>query len=128
MEGKRRAHPKLSSRYNPAVAEELRRVPAITEEYADFIESHRVMPYRAQTVAFKLLRYYMEFCLGLAKCLIPKCMGAGPEAAEMFNAFLADFGRHECEIETYYDQYMMGFGYNAYLFSNTKTIVPLVDY
>ncbi len=128
MEGKRRASPKLSSRYNPAVAEEIRQVPKITEEYAEFIEKHRVMPYRAQTVMFKLLRYYMDFCRGLAKCLIPKCLGAGPEAAELFQEFLAEIGPRECEIQTCFDQYMAAFGYNAYLFSNTTTIVPLVDY
>jgi hypothetical protein len=128
MEGERRAHPKLSSRYNPAVAEEIRRVPAIVAEYKEFLESHRANPYRAQTVMFKLLRYYMDFCVELAKCLIPKCLGAGPEAAELFEAFLAEIGPRECEIQTCFDQYMAAFGYNAYLFSNTQTIVPLVDY
>ena len=83
---------------------------------------------RAQTVMFKLLHYYMDFCRGLAKCLIPKCLGAGPEAAELFEAFLAEIGPRECEIQTCFDQYMAAFGYNAYLFSNTQTIVPLVDY
>ena len=127
LEGKRRAHPKLSSRYNPAVAEELREVPGIVAEYKDFIEAHRVMPYRAQTVMFKLLRYHMDFCTGLAKCLIPKCLGAGPEAAELFQKFLAEIGTREREIEACFDQYMMAFGYNAYLFSNTTPIVPLVE-
>jgi hypothetical protein len=103
-------------------------VPGITEEYAEFIEKHRVMSYRAQTVMFKLLHYYMDFCRGLAKCLDPKCLGAGPEAAELFQKFLAEIGPRECEIQTCFDQYMAAFGYNAYLFSNTQTIVPLVDY
>jgi hypothetical protein len=43
-------------------------------------------------------------------------------------AFLAEIGPRECEIQTCFDQYMAAFGYNAYLFSNTQTIVPLVDY
>ena len=111
----------------PAVAEELREVPGIVAEYKDFIEAHRVMPYRAQTVMFKLLRYHMDFCTGLAKCLIPKCLGAGPEAAELFQKFFAEIGTREREIEACFDQYMMAFGYNAYLFSNTTPIVPLVE-
>ena len=127
LEGKRRAHPKLSSRYNPAVAEELREMPKIAEEYKQFLEAHRTNPYRAQTVAYKLLRYYMDYCVGFAKCVIPKCLGAGPEAADLFHKFLAEIGPRECEIETYFDQYMMGFGFECMLFSNTKTIVPLVE-
>jgi len=127
MEGKRRAHPKLSSRYNPAVAKELREMPKIAAEYKDFLEAHRVMPYRAQTVLFKLLRYHVELCVGLAKCLVPKCLGAGPEAAALFQTFLAEIGPREREIEACFDQYMMAFGYNAYLFSNTAPIVPLVE-
>ncbi len=127
LEGKRRAHPKLSSRYNPAIAEEVRRVPGIAAEYEEFISSHRQMPYRAQTVMFKLLYYYMDFCVKFSKCLVPKCLGAGPEAAELFQKMLAEIGPRECEIQTCFDQYMMGFGYNAYLFSNTKTVVPLVE-
>jgi hypothetical protein len=127
MEGKRRAHPKLSSRYNPAIAPELRQMPVIAEKYKAFIEAHRAMPMRAQTVAFKLLRYYMDYCVGLAKCLVPKCVGAGEEAAAMFREFLAEIGPRECEIEHYFDQYMMAFGFDCMLFSNTKTVVPLVE-
>jgi len=35
-------------------------------------------------------------------------MGAGVQAREEFQKFLLEFGRHEVEIETYFDQYMMG--------------------
>ena len=94
--------------YNPAVAEKLRRVPTIAEEAKDFLEAHKNMPKRVQTVAYRLLRYYMEYCLGLSKCLTLKCFGAGEQAREEFNKFLSEFGRHEAEIERYYDQYMMG--------------------
>ena len=70
---------------------------------------------------YKLLRLYMEYCTGLAKCLIAKCFGAGAEAREMFMDFLADFGRHEAEIETYYDQYMIGYGLASKVFNKKET-------
>jgi len=94
--------------YNPAMYEKLGRIPAIVEEAKPFLEAHKNMPKRAQTVAYKLLRYYMEYCVGLARCLSIKCMGAGVQAREEFQKFLLEFGRHEVEIETYFDQYMMG--------------------
>ena len=76
------------------------------------------MPYRAQTVAYKLLRYYMEYCTGLAKCFSLKCLGAGVEAKEEFEKFLAEFGKHEVEIERYFDQYMMGYIFSLRYFTS----------
>ena len=127
LEGYRSADMKIGKLYNPAVAEELRRVPSIVEEARDFLETHKNMPMRAQTVAYKLMRLYMEYVLGLSKCLIPKCYGAGAEAKEMFEAFLLDFGRHEVAIETYFDQHMMGYGYNAKVFGRMESAVPTVE-
>ena len=125
--GKRSADPKVHKRYNPAVAAELRGMEYIAEEYAAFLQAHRVMPMRAQTVAFKLMRYYMEYCTGLAKCLIPKCYGAGKEAKEMYLEFLKSFGRHEVEIETYFDQWMMSYAFDCKLFAQAEASVPTVE-
>ena len=121
INGLRSADLSISKRYNPAVAEELRQMPAIAEEAKEFLEAHKNMPMRAQTVAYKLMRLYMEYCTGLAKCLTAKCFGAGKEAKEMFEAFLADFGRHEVDIETYYDQYMIGYGLASKVFNKKET-------
>ena len=99
----------------------------VAEGAKEFLEAHRVMPYRAQTVMYKLLRYYMEYCQGLAKCLIPKCYGAGKEAAEMWEKFVADFGRHECEIETCYDQWMMYYAFEHKVFASQEMTVPTVE-
>ena len=126
LAGNRSANLNVHKHYNPAVADELRRMPRIAEEYKDFLEAHRNMPYRAQTVAYKLLRYYVEYCVGLSKCLIPKCYGAGDEAAEMFKAFLSDIGRYEAEIETYFDQHMMSYGMTSKIFGKKEIIVPTV--
>ena len=95
-------------------------MPVIAEEAKEFLEAHKNMPMRAQTVAYKLMRLYMEYCVGLSKCLIPKCYGAGKEAKEAFEAFLADFGRHEVEIETYYDQYLAGYAFDSKVFKKKE--------
>jgi len=113
--------------YNPAVAEELKRMPEIAKGAKAFLDAHRVMPMRAQTIAYKLLRYYMEYCEKLSYALIAKCRGEGEAALALFKDFLADFGRHECELETYYDQFMMGFSMYHRIFAKMETAVPTVE-
>ncbi len=125
--GHRSADLRVNKRYAPAVAAELRQMPAVAEEFKEFLEAHRVMPMRAQTVMYKLLRYYMEYCQGLAKCLIPKCYGAGKEAKELWEQFVTDFGRHEREIETCYDQWMMYYAFNHKVFASEEAAVPTVE-
>ncbi len=117
---KRSADKKVGRSYNPAMAADLRRVPEIVEEAKEFLDAHKSMPMRAQTVAYKLLRYHMEYCTGLAECFTLKCLGAGPEAKRAFEAFLAEFGKHEAEIGTYFDQFLMGYGFAALVFDNME--------
>ena len=116
-------NPKVSKVYNPSVAEGLRSVPTITKEALPFIEAHRKMPYRPQVLSYKLLRYYMEYCDGIANCFAMKCFGAGEEAKKAFDKFLAEFGKYEKELETYYDQYMMAMCFNVSLRSKERSIV-----
>ncbi|MBQ8344686.1 MAG: DUF4838 domain-containing protein [Clostridia bacterium] len=124
LSGLRSSDLNVGKRYNPEVAKELEMIFEIASDYEAFLQSHKNMEYRAQTVAYKLLRLYMEFCQGLAKCLIPKCQGNGEEAARLFDEFLKDFGRHEAEIETYYDQHMFGSCMNSKIFGVKEIVVP----
>ena len=104
---------RIGKAYNPSVAEGLRSVPKIREDAKAFVEAHKNMPLRSQTVMYKLLRYYLEYCEGIAKCFAIKCHGAGAEAKEAFESFLADFGKYETEIGTCYDQYMMALAFSG---------------
>ena len=125
--GKRSADMRVGKRYNPAVKAELMKMAELADETKEFIAAHRGMPMRSQSVAYKLLRYYMEYCTGLASCLMIKCQGRGEEAMDAFKSFLEDFGRHESEIETYYDQYMMAYGFKLRIFGVMEDDVPLVE-
>ena len=122
LNGERSAKGEIGKHYNPAVAESLREMPKVAAEYKDFLEAHRVMPYRAQTVAHKLLRYYVEYCEELAKCLIPKAFGAGAEAMELFQAFLADFGKREHEIATCYDHFLATWALSHRIFNRPENL------
>ncbi len=90
--------------YCPAHAKALRTVKKIAEKYAPIFEAHKNMPYRAQTVSMKLLRYHLEYVTGLAELCVLKALGADPEAVAKFPAFEARFGRLEYEIGTCLDQ------------------------
>ena len=98
--------------YDPAQGQKMRGVYKLVEEFKPFLESHKIMPYRAQSVAYKLLRYYTEWCTGIAKPSMLKAYGADEMAAEAFNEFLAEFGVHEQEIEAYCDQHMFGMAFD----------------
>jgi hypothetical protein len=124
VQGKRSADLRVAKRYNPAEAAKMRRVREINAEFAPFTEAHRVMPYRAQTVAYKLLRYYLEYTEGITDALILKAHGAGAEAQRVFDAFLARFGNHECEIELWFDQAMCGRAWQFGVFSKPEATLP----
>ncbi|MBQ8552175.1 MAG: DUF4838 domain-containing protein [Clostridia bacterium] len=97
---------KSAGYYNPEHAKKVRTVKDITAKYAPVFEAHKNMPHRAQSVAMKLLRRHIEYCNGLSEVWTLKALGADPEAVKAFEAFRISFGRHEIEIETYFDQRM----------------------
>jgi len=64
------------------------------------------MPYRAQTVSYRILARYLEYCKGVAKILMLKAAGKEQTAKDEFNKFRVEFGKHELEMERCYDQQM----------------------
>ena len=111
---------RISKTYNPAYAPLLRRVPDVVKEARPFIEAHKNMPMRAQTVSYRLMRYYLEYCEGLARCLTLKCLGAHKEAKEEFVKFYTEFGKYEIEIERYFDHFIMALVFEAHIFKLEK--------
>ena len=92
--------------YNPDMAESLKQIEGIVDEFAPFVEAHKNMPYRAQTVSYRILRRYLEYCKGVAKALILKANGEEYAAKACFDKFRVDFGKYELEMERCYDQQM----------------------
>ena len=75
-------------------------------QYASVFEEYKNMPYRAQTVAMRLLRRHLEYCSRLAEIWALKAAGKDSCAVDAFKQFMVDFGKYEIEIETYFDQRM----------------------
>ena len=89
--------------YCPAIADACRDLVACTEHFAEFVRTHRRMPLRAQTVAYKLLHYYLLYLQGIAPSISLKAVGEHTKAKDTLTEFFNDFGRYELEIERWYD-------------------------
>ena len=92
--------------YRPEHVPSLQSVHDITAKIAPVLEAHKNMPYRAQTVAVRLLQKHLEYCNGLADIWVLKAQGKDQEAIAAYKAFLESFGKYEVEIQTYFDQHM----------------------
>ena len=90
--------------YNPELIASFEKVPDIVEKYRPFIEAHKNMPHRAQTVSYRVLRKFLDYCVGFAEVLVLKAAGKNLEAYEKYEEFMYEFGKCEIEIERYYDQ------------------------
>ena len=122
LAGENSANEKIGKYYNPAMLEGFRRVKDVVAEFAPFVEAHKNMPKRPQTVAYRILRRYLEYVCGVADFLSLRCLGAGKEARERFYRFADDFGKYEIEMERWYDQYNMLKSFSGSLLSKDEVI------
>lgn len=103
MAGEDSSDREKGTHYNPARAAELSKVAELAAVARELAAKHKVMPTRAQTVAYRLLNRHAEYCEKLAEVFIAKCQGYDKLAVEKMNAFAADYGRHDYELERYLD-------------------------
>lgn len=120
LHGQLSANKKVGKFFNPAMAEKLHQVPQVLDAYLPFLQANKTMPYRAQTVAYRLLILYTKYLRGLGEALEIKATGDGEKAREQFIAFLKDFGHHEVAVERYFDQYMFYLGMNERIFKRME--------
>jgi hypothetical protein len=96
----------LNDFYNTDAIPGIKKVPSITEKYRPFVKEHLNMPYRAQTVAFRILDKYLDYCDGISEALALKADEKDLEAQSLFKEFMSEFGKYELQFERYYDQQM----------------------
>ncbi len=104
---------------DPAYTESLRKIPSIVDEFAPFVAAHKTMPYRAQSVAYKLLDKYLTYLRSISEAFALQSEGKKFEATELYENFMYEFGKGELEIERWYDQFMLG-GSMRRIFHNRK--------
>ena len=106
-------YPEKGKYYSPEEALKMSQMTKVDEEFAEFFESHKNMPMRAQTVAYKLLRFYSKLLCGIAKPHVLKAYGAEDLAKEAYIEFLLEFGKYEHELKAYYDHHMLGMAFDS---------------
>ena len=106
MSGERSADPKKGNYYDPARAEIFAGVKALADEGRAIAEKHMTMPTRPQTVSMRLLLRHAEYIEGIASFVEEQVRGNETAALEKFAAFAKQFGKHEFEIERYFDHYL----------------------
>ncbi|MBE6689493.1 MAG: DUF4838 domain-containing protein [Ruminococcaceae bacterium] len=89
--------------YDPTQKEKLQTVFDAAKEFDSFIKDHFTSPVRAQTAAVRLLIRYVDYIRALAEAFILKCEGNDAEANKVYFDFMKEFGKHEYEIERYFD-------------------------
>ncbi len=88
------------------MSEQLKAIETVVDEFAPFVEAHINMPYRAQTVSYRILELYLKYCKELAEALILKTSGMEYAAKDRYNEFRTEIGKQELAFERYYDQTM----------------------
>jgi hypothetical protein len=128
LAGKASKNKDIHRMYDPDMQEKLRELGRVAASFKPFLEAHKNMPKRAQTVAMRLLAFHLDFWAGVAEPLALKCTGEQErEAALRFHAFFDEYGKREVEFQTYYDHYNVGAAYSARLFygrSNGSNNIP----
>jgi len=103
MAGEERAEGARDPLHNPERAVKLERVFELAAVARDLVKKNRKTPVRVQALAWRLLERHAEFAAGLAEVFITKARGFDKLALEKMDAFTADFGRHDYELERWMD-------------------------
>ncbi|MBQ9974720.1 MAG: DUF4838 domain-containing protein [Oscillospiraceae bacterium] len=106
--------------YKPEMEPKLRAVKGIADQLKEKFAAHRIMPYRVQTIAVRLLMEHADFCCGIADALALKCVGKDAEAKDAYFAFMDEFGKRELGMERYYDHFMATHSLKM-IFNTTKS-------
>ena len=89
--------------YNPAMAEKLARVKEYAAQMREICATHTDMPTRVQQICWRIIRLHADYAEGLAQVLTEKCLGHSARSHELFHAFMDEFGKHDFELDRYFD-------------------------
>ena len=103
MEGEKSKDENISPYYNPDRVGDIDRIFELCDQEKALAEAHLNMPTRPQTVSWRLLLRHAEYCKAWAQIVKEKALGNNEEAKVLAQKFSECFGRHELEMERYYD-------------------------
>ena len=111
---------KMGPRYSPKVAKQLDEIPALAAQLRAMVEDHRYMTVRPQAISWRLLELYCEYMEGYGSIYQQLALGNHDKATELAQTFYEAFGRHEFEIERYYDHHLCCNSLNRNVVKNPK--------
>lgn len=123
LECENSANSEISALYNPAYLNNLDEVDKLLEEGAELIEAHYNSEHRIRTVSVRLLEYHQEFCRNFAKIFRHKAVGEDELAMKAFEELCQNFGRHEANIELFYDHFIFTENIRRMLIRNPSKLV-----
>jgi len=103
MEGERSKDESISPYYDPDRVGQLSDIMELCAQERALANKHLTTPTRPQTMSWRLLLRHAKYCELRAQILIEKALGHNAKAVELSKEFCHVFGRHELEIERYYD-------------------------
>ncbi len=103
MEGTCSKNKNISDFYDPDRVPRLEKVFELAAREQALAKKHLNMPFRPQTVSWRLLLRHSQYCEYLAKILVAKAKGHNYKAQELFREMHEGFGIYELEMERYYD-------------------------
>ena len=106
MEGENSADKEQGNYYNPAQAAKLETVRTLAAEGEALAKAHLLMPTRPQTISWRLMLRHCEYIIGVAETMALLAKGDHTASNTYGRAFCEEFGKHEFELERYYDHYL----------------------
>ena len=103
MEGTKSKNAAVSMYYDPERAKRLDAVFELCAQERALANKHLNMPTRPQTVSWRMLLRHAEYCELWAQIMKEKALGHNFKALDLAKQFFDVFGRHELELERYYD-------------------------
>jgi len=103
MEGECSENKAISEFYAPSRVPQLRKIYELAALERSMVSKHLNMPYRPQTVSWRLLMRHAEYIEKWAEIVIEKAEGNNFRAVELAKDFCNQFGIYELEMERYYD-------------------------
>jgi hypothetical protein len=103
------------TQYDPEREADFARVKGICEKYRKYALANYKCADRVKTVSMILFLRYLEYCEGAAGVMKILCHGTSDEADEAAENFFESFGRHEAEMERYYDHYLNVFAWRWHI-------------
>ena len=105
LEGEESADKSISLYYNPARAEKLLAIKAVTEKGMKLIEKCYNSSDRIKTASVRLLEYHAKYSEALAEVFALKADGKKEQAAELMERLAEEMNKSEIYTERYFDHY-----------------------